>query len=80
MKTYEITHLETDKVLSTVEADGFIVDEGVVLFYKDADTYKTGRINVAITQISVSTLIVEKKTPKPALVVPFQEEECTNQS
>ena len=80
LKTYEIIHLETSKVLQVVEADGFTTDEhGVVTFYKQPDKMLP-RIDTAITQISASTLIVEKKTPQPALVVPFPEDQCTKQS
>jgi hypothetical protein len=80
VKTYEIKHLETGKVLQTVEADGFTVDgeNGVVVFYTNGE-FTSSKSNVAITQVSASTLIDEKRAPKPALVVPFPEAQCTKQ-
>jgi hypothetical protein len=82
MRTFEIIHLETGKALRTVEAEGFMVNEqGVVTFYA---TEKIKSIplayNVATTQVSSSTLIVEKVTPKPVLVMSSPEEQCTKQS
>ena len=80
MKTYEIIHLETGKVLQTRQADGFTVDEhGIVIFYEQPDKLLP-RTSVATTQISASTFVDEKKAPKPALVVPFPEEQCKKES
>ena len=76
MKTYEIIHLETGKVLQTRQADGFTVDEhGIVIFYEQPDKM-VPRNNVGTTQVSASTLVAEKKAPKPALVMPLPEEQC----
>lgn len=80
MKHYEIKHLETAKVLLAIDADGFTVDEnGIVIFYAEGEGLRS-RNNVATTQVSSSVLIEEKRTPKPALVVPFPEEQCQKQS
>lgn len=82
MKTYEIKSLDNGAILSSMEADGFTVDEhGIVLFYKKSQ-FEAGQSKtyVGATQISASVLLFEKVTPIPGLVVPFPEASCQNQS
>jgi hypothetical protein len=85
LKTYEIKHLETGNVLSTIGAEGFSVSEsGIVTFYDNeekpvAPVYRgTGGPNtvkskttVAVTQVSTATLIIERPSIKLAPVVPI---------
>jgi hypothetical protein len=72
MREYDIKSLETGTILGTVVADKFEVNEsGVVKFIQHGGF--PASLLVATTQVSSSTLIVERIAPKPALVVPITE-------
>lgn len=71
MNDYVIKSLENGAVLATVSAHSMLVtDSGIVYFYQN-DEAGPGKRVIATTQVSSSTLIVEKKTEKPVVVLPF---------
>lgn len=84
MYEYDIRSLETGQILHTVVADGFSVgDNGIVSFTSSEEHVRstdfggppsTTRVRlIATTQVSSSTIITKRTTPKPALVVPITE-------
>lgn len=65
MKTFHINDLGSGKVLHSVEADSFTVDEnGIVVFHTNAGN------RVGVTQVSAGTIITSENKPGPVAVMP----------